>query len=116
MIGHTAMLRASIESFDQLLTPKPIVVGTGATGVAHDAELMAFTDAVVLRDHDEYPSARAALETAIGSDATDRAALVAGNFSMMNRALDAIGAPVDTAHDPLATEMGVTVPDHLRRG
>ena len=115
MIGHTAMLRASIESFDQLLTPKPIVSGMGATGVDHDRALMAFTDAVVLGDIDEYPAARAALETAIGPDATDRAALVAGNFSMMNRAVDAVGAPVDAAHDALAAEMGVEIPNHLLR-
>ena len=116
MIGHTAMLRASIESVDRQLTPKPIVLGIGATGVEHDRELMAFTDAVVLADHEEYPAARAALEAAIGVDATDRAALVTGNFTMMNRALDAVGAPVNAALDGLAAEMGVRIPDHLRTG
>ena len=74
---------------------------------------MAFTDAVVLGDLDEYPDARAELEREIGSEATDRAALVAGNFSMMNRALDAIGVPVDAGQAGLAAEMGVTIPAHL---
>ncbi len=107
------MLRASIESSDGSLDPAPIASGMGTTGVAHDSALMAFTDAVVLHDLDEYPEARADLELQIGREATDRAALVVGNFSMMNRALDAIGAPVDAGQAALAAEMGVTIPDHL---
>ncbi len=108
------MLRASIESSDGSLDPAPIASGTGATGVADDNALMAFTDAVVLGDVHEYPEARDRLVSRIGIEATDRAALVAGNFSMMNRALDAIGAPVDSSQADLAAEMGVTIPAHLR--
>ena len=33
---------------------------------------------------------------------------------MMNRLLDAIGAPVSPHRFALAQEMGLTVPDHLR--
>lgn len=107
------MLRASITSQGGTLDPRPIVAGIGATGVTADAELMAFVDAVVLMDTDEFDDARSALEAAIGPAATDRAAMVAGNFSMMNRALDSIGAPVDAGYVDLATEMGLTVPSHL---
>ncbi|NIR35294.1 MAG: hypothetical protein GWN79_03145 [Actinobacteria bacterium] len=114
------MLRASIDhpdnGFTAGLSPRPVVTGSGSTGVAHDGPVMGFVDAVVLHDTDEYPEARAALERAVGVPATDRVAMVAGNFSMMNRALDAVGAPVHPGLDDLATEMGVTIPDHLRAG
>ncbi len=108
------MLRASIATFDSEVIPEPIVTGVGDTGVEHGAEIVAFVDAVVLRDDDEYPEARAALEALIGREATDRSAMVAGNFSMMNRALDAVGAPVDRSQDALAAEMGLSIPSHLR--
>ena len=107
------MLRASINSTGATLDPRPIVAGMGSTGVDADAELMAFVDAVVLMDPDEFADCRAALEALIGPKATDRAAMVAGNFSMMNRALDAVGAPVDSGQLDLAAEMGLTVPSHL---
>ena len=107
------MLRASIATFDGEVAPAPIVSGVGDTGVAHGAEIIAFVDAVVLRDDDEYPEARARLEHLIGPEATDRAAMVAGNFSMMNRALDAVGAPVDGSQGALAAEMGLSIPSHL---
>jgi hypothetical protein len=108
------MLRASIATFDAEVTPGPIVTGVGDTGVEYGAELIAFVDAVVLRDSDEYPEARAVLEHLIGRGAADRAAMVAGNFSMMNRALDAVGAPVHRSQDALAAEMGLSIPSHLR--
>jgi len=107
------MLRASINTFEMDLTPGPIVSGVGETGVLSGAEIIAFVDAVVLRDEDEISSARTELEANIGKAATDRVAMVAGNFSMMNRALDAVGAPVDRGHSELAAEMGVAIPAHL---
>ena len=67
------MLRASITTYDQELFPAPIVAGIGDTGVAHGQLLMAFVDAVVLRDDDEIDEARDALEAAIGSPATGSA-------------------------------------------
>ncbi|MEZ5167553.1 MAG: hypothetical protein R2695_14065 [Acidimicrobiales bacterium] len=106
------MLRASIPTPRQL-DPRPIVSGIGDAGVEHGAALIAFTDAVVLADEYELPIARDALVERMGVAATHRAALVAGNFSMMNRVLDAIGAPVDPGFAPLATEMGLVIPGHL---
>jgi len=108
------MLRASIATFDLELTPAPIVSGVGETGVAFGREIMAFVDAVILRDSDELVGARADLDASIGPAATDRVAMVAGNFSMMNRALDAVGAPVDGGHADLAAELGAEIPSHLR--
>ena len=108
------MLRASVDHVgrDQL-SLAPVATGVGDPGVTHGPQLLAFVDAVVLRDLDEYPAARVELEIAAGRDAVDRAAMVAGNFSMMSRALDAIGAPVGSGFGDLARELGVTVPAHL---
>ena len=39
--------------------------------------------------------------------------MVVGTFEMMNRLLDAIGTPVRLPLHPLATAMGLRVPDHL---
>jgi len=107
------MLRASISTFDGTLSPQPLVTGVGETGVDHDGALLAFVDAVVLRDDDELGPAREWIDIALGPDAADRAAMVAGNFSMMNRALDAIGAPVDRGLESIAEEMGLEIPAHL---
>lgn len=113
LLGHASMLRTSINSHDLRLTAAPIVSGFGDTAVLHGAEIIAFVDSIVLHDEDEYDEARPALEACIGEAATDRVALVAGNFSMMSRALDAVGAPVDRDHHDLAAELGVSIPDHL---
>lgn len=76
-------------------------------------ELLAFTDAAVLRDPHEMPAARDALLRAAGEAAVIRAAACAGNFEMMNRLLDAIGVPVSTGGMALAADLGLAVPDHL---
>lgn len=110
------MLRASVEHVGRDdLTVRAVASGLGDPGIPHGPRLLAFVDAVVLRDIDEYPTARADLERAAGRDTTDRAAMVAGNFSMMNRALDAVGAPVGTGFGDLADDLGVIVPAHLAR-
>jgi hypothetical protein len=110
------MLRVSVDHTGEYTLQLPhITTGVGDAGLAAGAELLAFVDAVVLRDHDEYRTARADLERLIGPSATDRAAMVAGNFSMMNRALDAVGAPVGNGFNDLAADLGVTIPEHLLR-
>lgn len=110
------MLRASIKTIEggELICPT-ITSGLGNCGVAKGDVIRAFTDAVALHDDDEYPDCRVRAEYALGRDGADRVAMVVGNFSMMNRALDAIGAPIDAVMAPLAAEMGTSIPDHLRR-
>jgi len=107
------MLRASLRQNDTDLLPRPIVDGCGDCEVRHADEIMALVDASVLRDSDEYPDARVRAELALGRDGADRIAMVAGNFEMMNRLLDAIGTPVGRPLHPLAEEMGLSVPAHL---
>lgn len=109
------MLRASIKRIEGAeLFCRTIIDGVGNCGVNDGDVIRALVDATVLRDHDEYPDARVRAELALGRDGADRIAMVAGNFSMMNRGLDAIGAPVSSGLDPIAAEMGVVVPTHLR--
>jgi len=110
------MLRASIQTIEggELICPT-ITSGLGNCGVAKGDVIRALTDAVALCDDEEYPDARVRAEFALGRDGADRIAMVAGNFSMMNRALDAIGAPIDDSLGAIAAEMGTSIPDHLRR-
>ena len=108
------MLRASVEHHDGSLDPAAITAGCGSCGVEGSDEILALVDAVVMRDNAEYPDARVRAELRLGRNAADRVAMVAANFQMMNRLLDAIGAPVSPRLFPLAEEMGLTVPDHLR--
>ncbi|MEQ8841067.1 MAG: alkylhydroperoxidase-related (seleno)protein [Acidimicrobiales bacterium] len=116
LLEHTAMLRAGASIGKATLVPGPIVRGVGDTGIHHGAAITAFVDAVVLRDEEEIDGARATLEEALGSASTDRVAMIAGNFSMVSRVLDAVGAPIDPRLAPLAAEMGITIPDHLAAG
>ena len=110
------MLRVSVDHIgEHTFEPPHVISGVGDAGLPAGSELLSFVDAVVLRDVEEYPDARAALDEVIGPDGTDRAAMVAGNFSMMNRALDAVGAPVGAGFTELAADLGVTIPDHLLR-
>ena len=108
------MLRARVEHHGGSFAATVVVAGCGSCGVEGADELLALTDAVILRDNAEYPDARVRAELRFGRDGADRIAMVAANFQMMNRLLDAIGAPVSTRLFPLAEEMGLTVPDHLR--
>ncbi len=109
------MLRASIGRIDGAeLFCETVTQGVGNCGVAAGEAIRALVDATVLGDIDEYPDARVRAELGLGRDGADRIAMIAGNFSMMNRNLDAIGAPVSAVHDGLAEEMGVEIPDHLR--
>ena len=92
-----------------------IIDGVGDCGVPSGSAIRAFVDSTSLRDLQEYPDARVRAELALGRDGADRIAMIVGNFSMMNRILDAIGAPVGSRFDDLASEMGVAVPAHLQR-
>lgn len=107
------MLRASFEKSGRKPNLRPIATGLGDTNIPNGREIIEFTDSVVLRDVDEFLTARSTLERATSAQFADRAALVAGNFSMMNRSLDAIGAPIGKHGLPTAAELGVDIPEHL---
>lgn len=107
------MLRASARKTDRTVDLAAIVDVGRDPLLALGPELLAFTDAAVLRDDFEMPLARDALHQAGGTGAVVRAAACAGNFEMMNRLLDAVGAPVGPAGVRLARELGLVVPGHL---
>jgi len=108
------MLRASATSTGRQADLRALVDPMRPSLLPAGSELLAFTDAAVLRDADEMPVARQALLEVAGPAAVVRAAAVAGNFEMMNRLLDAIGVAVRGPSLALADELGLRVPDHLR--
>ena len=63
-------------------------------GVAHEAELLAFAEAVVTQDAD-VESTRFSLRAAVGEEAAAKAAEVVAAFTGLTRVADAIGIPVD---------------------
>lgn len=107
------MLRASAEASGVDVDITAVVDSTRDPGVPAGRALLAFADALVLDDPDELAVARRGLLDAVGETGTAKAAAVVGNFEMMNRCLDAIGARV-AGFDELAAELGITVPPHLR--
>jgi len=107
------MLRVSARKTGRQLNLRAVVDPEINSMLQHGAELLAFTDAAIQRDRDAIGGARRRLEKAAGLEATVRAAAVAGNFQMMNRLLDAIGVRVGRAGMKLATELDLTVPQHL---
>ena len=60
--------------------------------------------------------ARENLRSVVGNDGVARAAAVVGNFQMMNRALDTLGAQLGKEVTPeliaMAGELGLSVPKH----
>lgn len=108
------MLRASSEALGGRADPRAAVDLTVDPGVPGGRELLALTDAVVLGDDLELPVARQATVKALGPEAAARAVTVAGNFQMMNRCLDAVGARVTARLRPMADHLGVEIPAHLR--
>ena len=75
-------------------------------------ELLAAVDAAVLRDDWEIESARSQLIDAVGEPGAFRAFSVAASFEMMNRIMDAVGAPPKGFADDLPEAIGVPWPPH----
>ena len=76
-----------------------IGVGNGGeardSGVAHDAELLAFTDAVMRGDDAEVARTRDALEAVLGKAGVVDTAAVMSMFNVVDRVADATGIPID---------------------
>ena len=71
-----------------------MTAGGEAAGVRGSAELTAFAEATVAGDPGAIASARAAVRTALGDEATVDAAAVIGNFQRMVRIADGCGIPL----------------------
>jgi hypothetical protein len=68
--------------------------GNGASGVACDAELLAFADAAIARD-DGLATAREAVTAHFGEDGTSDAAAVIAGFDAITRVADGSGIPLE---------------------
>lgn len=91
-MAHSGMLRASCESNNIDIDMRVVVDPSKQCNVPHYAELIAFADALLAQDEASLNEKRDALHSLIGSDGVCRAAAVVGNFQLMNRALDTLGA------------------------
>jgi hypothetical protein len=65
------------------------------SGIPHGRELFAFASAVLAPDLRALDAARAALDAAMGPAAVVSAALIAGDFSLVDRAANGIGISVE---------------------
>lgn len=75
-------------------------------------DLIALTDAVILRDAYELDAARTAVSEALGVASTVRAIAVAANFQMMNIIMDTLGTPPHVSVRSLADDIGIKLPDY----
>ena len=71
-----------------------IVDGNGGSGVAHEAELLAFADAAVGAD-EALTEARAAVVVRLGEEAMADAAAVIAGFDAITRVADGSGIPLE---------------------
>ncbi len=104
-MAHTSFLRGSSDS-QQLDLDLTAVSSGAAPGLAFGAGLRDLTDALTTKTDREPVAERAALVSAAGEAAAERAVAVAATFQMMNRLLDGVGAPVHPGLHPLARELG----------
>jgi hypothetical protein len=70
------------------------VRGAGGSGVAHEAELLAFADAAI-GEKGRLAQARAALVAAVGEEAMADAAGVVAGFDAITRVADGSGIPLE---------------------
>lgn len=114
MLSHTWKLRESARYLGQEPEIRAVVNSAIDSRVPLGREILGFTDAIVLQDADELPVARRALLDVGGPAVVSSVAGVTATFEMMNRLLDATGAPVHGFLTDIIEELGVVVPEHLR--
>jgi hypothetical protein len=90
------MLRASAAAKNISVNLEAVTNPKLDSGIPHGAELLAFADAVTGVDHAEIIAARTALRDCMGPAALVQAAAIAGNFSMNDRAANAMGIPMES--------------------
>lgn len=74
-------------------------------GVAHAAELLAFTEAVMHGDEAAMARTRAALRAVLTPEAYVEVAAVIASFNVVDRIADATGIPLDPMMVPLSEDV-----------
>jgi hypothetical protein len=112
------MLRVSCEASDFEFNLASVVDSNLENGVAHYHELINFADSLLKRESGPLDKAREQLRNVMGDDGVIRAAAVVGNFQMMNRALDTLGAKFGKELTPelieMANELSMRIPEHWK--
>ena len=112
------MLRASCSANEIEFQLASVVDSNLGNGVAHYHELINFADALLEGEVKSLDSARDKLRSMVGDEGLVRAAAVVGNFQMMNRGLDTLGAQLGREVTPeliaMAGELGLVVPTHWK--
>jgi len=101
------MLRASAHISQQNVDLRAVSDRSIDPNIPAGKELLDFADALLGDDEQALDEARDALQGVAGDAATTRAALVIGNFEMMNRLLDATGVPVPLSMGAITAELGL---------
>ena len=101
------MLRVSTTIAQEDINLKAVANRDVDPNIAAGKELLDFADALLGGDEDALDQAREALRSAIGPQGAGRAAMVIGNFEMMNRILDATGVPVPISLGEITSELGL---------
>ena len=96
--AHTAQINIDLRAVSDLNIESNVPSGT---------ELLDFADALLDQDEAALVAAREALQSAAGPLGAGRAAMVIGNFEMMNRLLDATGVPVPISMGAITSELGL---------
>ncbi len=90
------MLRASAAQQNFEVDLRAVTNPLISSKLPHGEELIAFADAVLGTDEDELAATRRALHDAMGAAALVQVAAIAGNFSMNDRAANAIGIVMES--------------------
>ncbi len=110
------MLRASCEANNIQFDPGVIVDPENKCGIRFYRELIEFADALLGGETEQLNVARENLRSVLGDVGVIRASAVIGNFQMMNRALDTLGAQLGKEVSPeiqaMAKRLGMAVPGH----
>ena len=85
------MLRASAAANNIDVNLSAVADPSKDSGVPHGSVLLAFADAVTGMDENAVGPAREALRASMGAGALVQAAAIAANFSMNDRAANALG-------------------------
>ena len=74
-------------------------------GIAHAAELVAFTEAVMGEDEAVLAAARSALRAVLGPEAFVDTCAVIGAFNVVDRIADATGIPLDAPMEAMTADL-----------